>query len=185
MSHTQTVFYSKVNRTENVRRMCGRLQRAGLLSVCESCLLSFFLDSHASPRSIRSIRQIGIQLKQHNNIHTPSLMHAHLATVALAMSAWGAAASKAHLVSFQGPFGSSGSIHGWKFMGSAVVTESYVRLTPAEVCAFVCVCVCVCVYTHTNTGSRRQKHAEKSTHVPHISPPFPLSFTRPSPGATF
>ena len=43
--------------------------------------------------------------------------------------------------------------------------------------------VCVCVYT--NTGSRRQTHAEKSTHVLHIWPPFPLSLTRPSPGATF
>ena len=126
--------------------------------VCESCLFSFFLASHSPLRSIRSIRQIGIQLKQHTNIHTPSLMHAHLATVALAMSAWGAAASKAHLVSFQGPFGSSGSIHGWKFMGSAVVTESYVRLTPAEVCALVCVCVCllcVCVYTQIQAVADR------------------------------
>jgi len=54
------------------------------------------------------------------------------AAAGLVLSVAGAAASKTGLVSFQGPYGGSGKIDGWSFLGSAVVTENYVRLTPAE-----------------------------------------------------
>eukprot|EP00802_Teleaulax_amphioxeia_P012677 Tamp_12721.p1 GENE.Tamp_12721~~Tamp_12721.p1 ORF type:complete len:579 (+),score=117.45 Tamp_12721:82-1737(+) len=59
---------------------------------------------------------------------------ARRAVLALAamMLVGAAAASTGNRVSFQGPFGSSGTVEGWTFMGSAVVTESFIRLTPAE-----------------------------------------------------
>jgi hypothetical protein len=134
---------TEFNPTEHVRRMCGAFTECWItLSLRE--LPSFFLSRFPCATAFHLFHPSDRHPTKTTHQHSQPLSHARTsATVALAMSATGAAASKAHLVSFQGPFGSSGSIHGWKFMGSAVVTESYVRLTPAEVCALVCVCVCV------------------------------------------
>ena len=57
MSHTEGVFDSQFNRTDNVRLFCGLLYRAGLLSSARAAFfLSFSLPMRHRVPSVPSVR---------------------------------------------------------------------------------------------------------------------------------